>query len=202
MIRRTFLGFLFAIVPAFVAGAEPFDAAAFVRQTGNELAKIVNQPGSIADKRAQLQPFIDRVADVDNVARFCLGRYWRQATPAQQREYLHLFHAILMRNILSRISEERGQAGVHVTINRAEPREDGYYVATVIERPDNPPANVTWVVADENGTPKIIDVIAEGTSLRLTQRSDYASFLAHNGGNIDALIAALREQAEAGKSSG
>jgi phospholipid transport system substrate-binding protein len=58
------------------------------------------------------------------------------------------------------------------------------------------------VVADENGTPKIIDVIAEGTSLRLTQRSDYASFLAHNGGNIDALIAALREQAEAGKSSG
>jgi phospholipid transport system substrate-binding protein len=68
----------------------------------------------------------------------------------------------------------------------------------VVEHADNPPANVTWVVADESGTPKIVDVIAEGTSLRLTQRSDYASFLAHNGGNIDALIDALRAQAQAG----
>ncbi len=29
-----------------------------------------------------------------------------------------------------------------------------------------------------SGSPKIVDVIAEGTSLRLTQRSDYASYLA------------------------
>lgn len=198
MIRRTLLSLLLATLPAWLSAAESFDAAAFVRRAGSQLAEIVNQPGSIQEKRSQLQPFIDRVADVDSVARFCLGRYWRQATPEQQREYLHLFHAILMRNILSRINEERGQAGVHVTINRAEPREDEYYVATVVERADNPPANVTWVVADESGTPKIVDVIAEGTSLRLTQRSDYASFLAHNGGNIDALIAALRAQAQAG----
>jgi len=37
-----------------------------------------------------------------------------------------------------------------------------------------------WVISDPDSNPEIVDVIAEGTSFRLTQRSDYASFLAHN----------------------
>jgi phospholipid transport system substrate-binding protein len=47
---------------------------------------------------------------------------------------------------------------------------------------------------------KIIDVIAEGTSLRLTQRSDYSSFLARNSNNVQALIDAMRQQATASSS--
>ena len=42
--------------------------------------------------------------------------------------------------------------------------------------------------------PKIIDVIAEGTSLRITQRDDYASFLSQHGDNLDALLEGLRRQ--------
>ena len=37
-------------------------------------------------------------------------------------------------------------------------------------------------------------MVAEGTSLRLTQRSDYSSYLNHNGNNIDSLIGAMRRQ--------
>ena len=37
--------------------------------------------------------------------------------------------------------------------------------------------------------------MAEGTSLRLTQRQDYASYLSHNNDSIDALINAMRQQA-------
>jgi phospholipid transport system substrate-binding protein len=44
------------------------------------------------------------------------------------------------------------------------------------------------------GSPKIVDVVAEGTSLRLTQRSDYASYLSQHGNNVDALIAAMKAQ--------
>ena len=51
-----------------------------------------------------------------------------------------------------------------------------------------------WLIADVNGQPKIEDVIAEGTSLRLTQRSDYVSYLQHNGESVQALINALRQQ--------
>ncbi len=44
-------------------------------------------------------------------------------------------------------------------------------------------------------------MVAEGTSLRLTQRSDYASYLSRNNNNIDALITAMQQQvAQAGMS--
>jgi phospholipid transport system substrate-binding protein len=57
---------------------------------------------------------------------------------------------------------------------------------------------VQWVVENKDGTPLIIDLVAEGTSLRLTQRSDYASYLNHHDNNIATFITALQQQVAAG----
>ena len=54
-----------------------------------------------------------------------------------------------------------------------------------------------WVVSQATGRPKIIDVIAEGISLRVTQRSDYAAFISRNNNDVSALINAMRQQAAA-----
>ena len=74
------------------------------------------------------------------------------------------------------------------------PQGENTLVGTVINRPNAPAANVKWVVDTSAGAPKIVDVIAEGTSMRLTQRNDYASYLSQHGNSIDALIAALKKQ--------
>jgi phospholipid transport system substrate-binding protein len=37
-------------------------------------------------------------------------------------------------------------------------------------------------------------VIAEGTSLRLTTRSEYSSVVTRNGNNVSALLSAMRQQ--------
>ena len=66
--------------------------------------------------------------------------------------------------------------------------------ASIVQRPVNSPTNVDWVISNPAATPKIIDVVAEGTSMRLTQRSDYASYLAHNNNDINSLISAMRQQ--------
>ena len=72
-------------------------------------------------------------------------------------------------------------------------------VSTTVIRPNNPPTAVDWIIANPANTPKIVDVVAEGTSLRLTQRQDYASYLSRNNNDIDALINAMRQQvAQAG----
>ena len=78
--------------------------------------------------------------DVDAVARFCLGRFWRTATPAQQQEYLGLFHRTLMMNITGKVGEYQG---VQITVGRAQPREGGIVVSTTLDRPNNPPAMST-----------------------------------------------------------
>jgi phospholipid transport system substrate-binding protein len=183
------------------ARAQSPDAAAraFVKATGDKLVAVVNGPGSTQQKRRTLTQVIDQAVDVDGVARFCLGRYWRQASPAQQQRYMAIFHQVLVTNITSKLGEYKG---VTFTMGRVTPDGDNASVDTTVNRPNNPPSDVKWVIADAASNPKIVDVVAEGTSLRLTQRSDYASYLSHNNGSIDALITAMQHQVEQDEASG
>ena len=191
--------------PALGAAPEPTgQAVAFIRKAGNDMAAIVDAPDPPAAKRARLGPFIDRVVDVPAVARFCLGRFWRRATPAQQAEYEHLFHGILLDSIMARVGDYRTPqaTGMHVVIGRAEPRGGDIYVPTTVERPGAVAAQVTWVVQPEPAGPRIVDLIAEGTSLRITVRADYASFLSQHDDDIQTLLAAMRRQITAATSGG
>ncbi len=201
--RRKFLVLAVALPAAVVQRFRPAlaqtaegRASAFVKNIGDRLVSVVNGPESDREKRAKLTTIIDGAVDVDGVARFCLGRFWRNASPEQQQRYTELFHQVLVNNITAKLGEYRG---VRFTMGRAQQRDDNTVVATVVERPNNPPTNVEWIISNPNSNPKIIDVVAEGTSLRLTQRQDYASYLSRNNNDIDALINAMRQQvAQAG----
>ncbi|HEX5325090.1 MAG TPA: ABC transporter substrate-binding protein [Acetobacteraceae bacterium] len=167
------------------------DAAAFIKATGEALVKTVDSSGSTEQKAKDIARIIDQRVDVNGIARFCLGRFWRTASPSQQQEYLDLFRQVLVRSIDSKMGEYKG---VSFTIGRTVGRETGQVVSTVITRPNQPPADVDWVVQQVDGAPRIVDVIAAGTSLRLTQRSDYASFIVHNNESIQALLDAMKKQ--------
>ena len=172
-------------------------AADFVKQAGNQLASLSAAGRNSAGSRGRLSAFISQVADVDAVARFCLGRYWRMANPAQQQQYVAAFHQVLVNSVAVRLGDYQGGTA-KVLINRPVQTADGIDVSTTVERPSNPAVHVTWVVSMATGSPKIIDVVAEGMSMRLTQRSDYASFLSRNNNNVNALIQALQRQAASG----
>ncbi len=123
---------------------------------------------------------IDDAVDVNGVA-----HVWRTATAAQHQQYLGLFHNALVVNIACKIGE---YPGVRFTVGSTQDRDVGELVSTVVERPNNPPINVQWVMANGTTGPRPIDVIAEGTSLRVTHCDDYASFLNQHGDSIDALL--------------
>lgn len=171
--------------------AQGSDPTGFVVQLGNALTQVVNGPGSYDEKKQRLGPLVENAVDVDGIARFCLGRFWRTATPQQQQEYLRLFHSVLLNNVFGRIGEFQG---VTFTPTQTTQTEEGAAVGTVIRRPNQQPNSVQWIVNTVAGRPKIIDVKAEGTSLRLTQRNDYSAYLTRNGSNVDALISAMRQQ--------
>jgi phospholipid transport system substrate-binding protein len=102
-----------------------------------------------------------------------------------------LFRKVLIMSITGRIGEYQG---VRFNVGRTTARAEGQVVSTTIVSPQKAPTQIDWVVRDVSGQPKIVDVIAEGTSLRLTQRDDYASFIAQHGNSVQALIEALRRQ--------
>jgi phospholipid transport system substrate-binding protein len=166
-------------------------ASAFVKSVGDKLVAVVNNPGTVSEKRAAMTQIISAAVDVDGIGRFCLGRFWRQSSEEQQKQYLELFHEVLITNITSKLGEYKG---VTFTMGRSRMQDEEAAVSTTVIRPNNPPTAVDWIISNPTTNPKIIDVVAEGTSLRLTQRSDYASYLAHNSNNVDALITAMRQQ--------
>ena len=194
--RRTLLGSLvtgLVVLPRLARADSAADQAlAFVTKAGNDLINVVNGSGSAADKAKALQVVIDRAVDISGVGRFCLGRFWRTATPEQQKDYLELFHRSLVVNITGKVGEYQG---VTISFGKAATREDGVAVSSIVTRPNQAPSKVDWLVSSESGQPRIVDVIAEGTSLRLTQRNDYAAYMTRNGNSVQALIDALKKQA-------
>jgi phospholipid transport system substrate-binding protein len=60
-----------------------------------------------------------------------------------------------------------------------------------------PPVKVDWRLIGRNGAYKISDVSVDGISMAVTQRSEFASVIQHNGGQVQGLITMLRERPEA-----
>ena len=192
--RRNILLLGAAAVATLVAAPRAWaqDATGFVVNLGNQLVAVVNGPGSYEEKRRRLEPLIEQAVDVDAIAQFCLGLYWRRANPQQQQDFVRLFHTVLMNNIGGKLGQFQGVTFRPTTTTQ---REGDSVVGTVIQRPNQQPNNVQWVVSTASGRPKIIDVQAEGVSLRLTQRNDYSAYISGHGGSVDALLAAMRHQA-------
>jgi phospholipid transport system substrate-binding protein len=133
---------------------------------------VVNGAGSPAETRRRLQEVIASTVDVDDIARFCLGRFWQIATPDQQTQYMALFHDLLVTEIAGHLGEYQG---VRVTMGLARASADTEIVITTVDRPNNPTTQVDWVVSTSSGSPKIVDLLAEGTSMRLTQSADFTA---------------------------
>ncbi len=191
MHRRLFLALPAALAVAGRAQAatDTASAAAFVKKLLGDVLGLVD--AAPPDLLAKVQALVDAHVDVGGIASFCVGRYWRTATPAQQAQYQELFRKVLMKNVLGRIGEYKGTT---FEMGPAAAKDSAISVITQLTRPNNAPNRVEWLVADAPG-PKVIDLIAEGTSLRLTQRSDYTSFIGQHGGTLQGLINALIAQA-------
>jgi phospholipid transport system substrate-binding protein len=198
--RREFLVAGAALVLVAAAGVAPAraddaEASAFVKSFADQMAAVVNGPQDTGAKQQALTPLIDTNVDEATIARFCLGRFWNGASPAQQARYVTVFHRVMLNNIRGHLGEYQG---VSFAMTGTRPQGDDVVVSTIITRPNQPPANVGWVVSRRSGSPKVVDVVAEGASLRLQQRDDYASYLRQHGNDINALIAALERQVSGG----
>ncbi len=183
---------LLALLP-FAARADDADLAEkFIDKLLKDLSAVVNGGKPVDTQKAAMRQIVFDAVDVDGVARFCLGRFWRTATPQQQKDYTEIFRNVMVSNITGKVGEYQG---VSFTVGKAQMRAEEIAVASIVNRPGNAPNKVDWLVAVTAGKLKVIDVIAEGTSLRLTQRSDYGAFLGRNNNDVQALINALKKQA-------
>ena len=77
------------------------------------------------------------------------------------------------------------------------PHPDGTtWVPTLVRGAGTPEARVSWVVQTTPPPMRLVDVVAEGMSLRLAKRSDFDAYLSRHGGDIAAFLDALQRQTE------
>ena len=176
---------------AWAQDAALAEAAQFIRDAGNQLTAVTGAP---AERKRRLGAFLAEIVDLDGVGRFCLGRYWASATPEQRRTYLELFRQMVVEGVASRVTDY-GQERMDVSIGTPSRRGAEIDVPTVVTRSSGAkPVRLVWVVGADTGRLRIVDLVAEGVSLRLTKRSDTQAWLSKNGADIGALLEAMRRQ--------
>jgi phospholipid transport system substrate-binding protein len=176
--------------PVAAAGDADPAASAFMQKLGNDAIHELTDPAVPAPERqARFRRLLDEHFDMPAISRFVLGRYWRTADEAQRAEFQKLFEDFIVGSYSARFSEYRGEAFAVVGSNA----ESGgtVLVHSKIDMPTSEDIRVDWRLRDRGGDYAIVDIIVEGVSMAVTQRSEFASVIQSRGG-VDGLIEALR----------
>lgn len=183
---------LIAFLPV-QASASNDAAAAFVQQMGDKaLTSLTAKDLALAERETRVRGLLNSNFDVSTIGKFALGTHWKTATDAQKSEYMKLFEDMIVKTYAQRFSEYSGQSFKVGNSIPASARDT--IVNSQIVQVGGPPVNVQWRVRNNSGNMKVIDVIVEGVSMSVTQRSDFAAVIQSGGGKVDALLKSLRER--------
>ncbi len=176
-----------------VARADANGARGFVQDVGDRTVATLRRAGSTdAQRLNELVDLLNTATDLDLVGRLVLGQYWRSATEAQRAEYTKLFKELVVKSMADRLNTYGGET---FEITAAKPVDErDTVVSTKIFRPasGSQPIAVDWRVRSLDGRYSIIDIVAEGVSMVVTQRSEVGSVVSQKG--MDGLIETMRER--------
>ena len=204
--RRDFLGpwlaalFIAALVaaglPPGLARADEFGAGAkkFIEiLTSDAISMLTAEDISKTERADRFRRLMNENFAIKGIAKFVLGRHWRKATESEKKEYLQLFEDLLVDTYADRFAKYSGEK---LVVNKSEVRGKGdALVHTIMIRVDGAkPLKVTWRVRGKKGIYKIVDIMVEGISMVVTQKSEFASFIQKNGGSLGPLLIELRKR--------
>ena len=145
------------------------------------------------EKEKRFGKLFDENFDVPSISRFVLGKYWKSATTNQKKVFFVTFRNYMVKTYSSKFNEYSGEK-LSLLNYENEPNPKLFVVHTALNRPNDAPIKVDWRVGLKKDRYVILDIIIEGISLAVTQRSEFVSVIDHNDGNLDNLIKLLKEK--------
>lgn len=168
----------------------PGEATKLVKALGDAAVEMLsNKQLSQREKTRRFSHLLNESFAMKGIARFVLGRYWRQANLPQRRRYLTLFEDYVVNSYAARFGNYAGES--FIVLGEKIDDRGGATVNTRIQRPSGEPVDVVWHLRERVGAVRIVDVMVEGISMSLTQRSDFAAAIRTFGGNLDVFLDAL-----------
>lgn len=174
--------------PARAGDANPA-ASAFMQSMGAQAIKELTDPAVPQPEReTRFRTLLDEHFDMAAISKFVLGRYWRSATEEQRNDFQRLFEDFLVTSYSARFGEYRGQG---FNVSGSDSDNGAVIVHSIIDMPSSEDIRVDWRLRPADGNFHIVDIIVEGVSMAVTQRSEFASVIQSRGG-VDGLLEALR----------
>jgi len=191
-----FLTVLFVLIAKTLLAAplpvNPTDAVAFMSRLWTNAMDVLKQKGDPVLRRTRFAELFHEDFDGPGIARFVVGPYWRTASPKEQQDFIKIFEDYVVFVYTARLGDFGGE---HIDIRGTRSDGNGIIVSTAISGPRNTsPLKVDWRLVTDNGAYKINDIIVEGISMGVTQRSEFASVVQRNGGQLRGLIALMRQK--------
>lgn len=190
------LALLGALVPAGAVAAVPAAASPeeVVQRLVDRLWQLLAEQGGAAIDQQDLLAALEEGTDLTLLGRLVLGRYWREANPRQRTAYLQLFRRYMAQTFVQRlrqyVGDDPAQPGpVLQVVTSVSVGNRDILVQSRLSPPGGQPLRVDWRLRERPAGPVIIDLIIEGISLLVTQRSEFAAVLERAG--VEGLLAEL-----------
>ncbi|MGI3169410.1 MlaC/ttg2D family ABC transporter substrate-binding protein [Pseudooceanicola sp. C21-150M6] len=191
--RRSFLAGLGGSAAMLAAGPvwalTDAQAKGLVDQLVAEINRVIAAGGSLPSMIASFEKIFARYADVAIIAQSTLGPDARRASPAQMRAFTDAFRGYIARKYGKRFQEF---VGGRIEVNNASQVKTWHEVVGTAYLRGQSPFEVKFLVSDRSGKDLFFDMVIEGISMRLSEKTEIGAMLDRNGGNIDGLIATLR----------
>lgn len=147
------------------------------------------------ERARRFRGFLQRHIEMPGLPRGVLGRYWDRMTPAQRDEYLSLFQEYLVVAYSGQLALYPPEGRVGVV--GAQALDGRVVVSSESVEPGAAPVRIDWFVVSTPDGLRITDVIAAGIGARETLRADFTGVIRGNGGQVEALLVALRKKVAA-----
>ena len=175
---------------AFSAGAAEMSPDAMVKDTADEVLSIIR---TNKDKRILRELAEKKVLpnfDFRAMTQLAVGRFWREASPTQQKALEDSFRTLLVNTYTASLNAAAtGKESVEVKPLELKAGDKDVLVRTLVRTPSRQPIPVDYRMSRGSEGWKVYDVIVENLSIVTNYRSSYSSEIQRTG--IDVLIKAL-----------
>ncbi len=199
MLLATMSAVTFTVQAAGSCGGTSLDdALALVRDSTNQLfAAAKAYDGVLSEDPARARELIDEIitphVDLKGFSKLVLGKYWRRATPQQQKRFLTHFHALALRSYATVLTANT-DIPVEYLPMREESRENFATVRTVINLAQGDGVKVNYRLYCRNNVWKLFDVNIAGISMVITIRR--ASLAEVRKSGLDGLLKVLEQKSK------
>lgn len=160
-------------------------AESYVSKVANSVIAAANSGSS-----AQFRSVLRQHADIPSIALFSLGQYRKNLGSSQRQEYFQLVEQYISGVFASHSGKLKGQK---LVVTGSREVKDSVVVDSRLTSASGSSTAVTWRLVKRGGGYRIFDVNVQGIWLASTQKTNFTSVLQKNNGDVDALLAYLRQ---------